>query len=64
MRRTEELAVMWDTFRPLRLTELARALDDPAVRLLVAGGDARAGRREHHRVEMADHEYPRSRAAI
>jgi homogentisate 1,2-dioxygenase len=30
MRRTEELAVMWDTFRPLRLTELARALDDPA----------------------------------
>jgi homogentisate 1,2-dioxygenase len=30
MRRTEELAVMWDTFRPLRLTELARDLDDPA----------------------------------
>jgi len=30
MRRTEELAVMWDTFRPLRLTELARELDDPA----------------------------------
>jgi homogentisate 1,2-dioxygenase len=29
-RRTEELAVMWDTFRPLRLTELARVLDDPA----------------------------------
>jgi homogentisate 1,2-dioxygenase len=29
-RRTEELAVMWDTFRPLRLTELARELDDPA----------------------------------
>ena len=27
-RRTEELAVMWDTFRPLRLTELARELDD------------------------------------
>ncbi|HEX2468459.1 MAG TPA: homogentisate 1,2-dioxygenase [Solirubrobacterales bacterium] len=30
MRRTEELAVMWDTFRPMRLTELARELDDPA----------------------------------
>jgi homogentisate 1,2-dioxygenase len=29
-RRTEELAVMWDTFRPLRLTPLARELDDPA----------------------------------
>jgi homogentisate 1,2-dioxygenase len=29
-RRTEELAVMWDTFRPLRLAELARELDDPS----------------------------------
>jgi len=29
-RRTEELAVMWDTFRPLKLTPLARELDDPA----------------------------------
>ena len=29
-RRTEELAVMWDTFRPLKLTPLARTLDDPA----------------------------------
>jgi len=28
-RRTEELAVMWDTFRPLRLGPLARELDDP-----------------------------------
>jgi homogentisate 1,2-dioxygenase len=28
-RRTEELAVMCDTFRPLRLTTLARELDDP-----------------------------------
>jgi homogentisate 1,2-dioxygenase len=28
-RRTEELAVMWDTFRPLRLAEPARELDDP-----------------------------------
>jgi homogentisate 1,2-dioxygenase len=27
-RRTEELAVMWDTFKPLRLTPLARELDD------------------------------------
>jgi len=29
-RRTDELAVMCDTFRPLKLTELARELDDPA----------------------------------
>ena len=29
-RRTEELAVMWGTFRPLRLTQLARELDDPS----------------------------------
>ena len=29
MRRTEELAVMWDTFKPLRLTELAADLDRP-----------------------------------
>lgn len=29
-RRTEELAVMWDTFRPMRLTPLARELDDPS----------------------------------
>jgi homogentisate 1,2-dioxygenase len=28
-KRTEELAVMWDTFRPLRLTTLARDLDKP-----------------------------------
>jgi homogentisate 1,2-dioxygenase len=28
-RRTEELAVMWDTFRPLRMTTLARELDRP-----------------------------------
>ena len=28
-RRTEELAVMWDTFRPLKLTTLARDMDDP-----------------------------------
>jgi homogentisate 1,2-dioxygenase len=30
MRRTEELAVMWDTFAPMKLTELAHELDDPA----------------------------------
>jgi len=29
MRRTEELAVMWDTFKPLRLTELAADFDQP-----------------------------------
>jgi homogentisate 1,2-dioxygenase len=31
--RTEELAVMCDTFRPLRLTPLARDLDDPSYAL-------------------------------
>jgi homogentisate 1,2-dioxygenase len=31
--RTEELAVMCDTFRPLRLTELARERDDPSYAL-------------------------------
>jgi homogentisate 1,2-dioxygenase len=31
--RTDELAVMCDTFRPLRLTALARDLDDPAYAL-------------------------------
>jgi homogentisate 1,2-dioxygenase len=30
---TDELAVMWDTFRPLKLTTLARELDDPAYAL-------------------------------
>jgi homogentisate 1,2-dioxygenase len=29
-RRTEELAVMWDTFRPMRLGPLAREIDDPS----------------------------------
>jgi homogentisate 1,2-dioxygenase len=28
-KRTEELAVMWDTFKPLRLTTLARDTDQP-----------------------------------
>ena len=28
-RRTEELAVMWDTFRPLRMAALAAGLDEP-----------------------------------
>jgi homogentisate 1,2-dioxygenase len=32
-RRTEELAVMWDTFRPLKLTELAEDLDKPEYAL-------------------------------
>ena len=32
-RRTEELAVMCDTFHPLRLTPLAREHDDPAYAL-------------------------------
>ena len=29
-RRTEELAVMWDTFAPLKLTTFARDLDEPS----------------------------------
>ncbi len=28
--RTDELAVMCDTFRPLKLTPLSRDLDDPS----------------------------------
>jgi homogentisate 1,2-dioxygenase len=38
-RRTEELAVMWDTFRPLRLTPLARELDDPSYAYSWRTGD-------------------------
>ena len=34
-KRTDELAVMWDTFRPLRLTTLWRDHDKPRVRALV-----------------------------
>ena len=30
MTETHELAVMCDTFHPLRLTELARGLDEPS----------------------------------
>jgi homogentisate 1,2-dioxygenase len=30
MTETHELAVMCDTFHPLKLTELAKGLDDPA----------------------------------
>ena len=33
VRRTEELAVMWDTFHPLKLTPLARELDQPGYAL-------------------------------
>ena len=40
---TDELAVMCDTFRPLRLTTLARDLDDPSVRAELARGGAGAG---------------------
>ncbi len=39
--RTEELAVMCDTFRPLRLTTLARDLDDPSYALSWHAGAAR-----------------------
>ena len=31
--RTEELAVMCDTFRPLKLSALSRDLDDPSYAL-------------------------------
>jgi homogentisate 1,2-dioxygenase len=33
VKRTDELAVMCDTFRPLKLTALARELDDPSYAL-------------------------------
>lgn len=39
---TSELAVMCDTFRPLRLTTLARDLDDPSYALSWSGA-AEAG---------------------
>jgi homogentisate 1,2-dioxygenase len=43
-RRTEELAVMCDTFRPLRLSALARELDDPSYATSWhAGSGARLG---------------------
>jgi homogentisate 1,2-dioxygenase len=38
---TSELAVMCDTFRPLRLTTLARDLDDP--RYALSWSEAGAG---------------------
>ena len=44
--RTDELAVMCDTFRPLRLTRLARELDDPAYALELAHAAARRRRPE------------------
>ena len=37
MKETNELAVMCDTFRPLRLTTLARELDDPSYALSWSG---------------------------
>jgi homogentisate 1,2-dioxygenase len=41
--RTEELAVMCDTFRPLRLTRLAQELDDPSYALSWHAGAAAVG---------------------
>ena len=38
MTHTDELAVMCDTFRPLKLTTLARDLDDPELRVLLVRG--------------------------
>ena len=47
--RTEELAVMWDTFRPLRLTRASPREARPArLRLLLARPGALAGRRVDH----------------
>jgi homogentisate 1,2-dioxygenase len=43
VRRTEELAVMWDTFKPLRLTELSRACDRPEYALSWSRDAAPAG---------------------
>jgi len=39
-RRTEELAVMWDTFRPMRLTRLWQELDDPGYAFSWSEGPA------------------------
>ncbi len=41
VRRLDELAVMWDTFRPLRLTTLWREADDPSY--AYSWSEARAG---------------------
>jgi homogentisate 1,2-dioxygenase len=38
-RRTEELAVMWDTFRPLRLAQLSAELDEPSYAYSWRTGD-------------------------
>ena len=46
MTETHELAVMCDTFHPLKLSKLAKELDDGTVRLLVVRG---AGRDAHVR---------------
>jgi homogentisate 1,2-dioxygenase len=40
---TSELAVMCDTFRPLRLTTLARELDDPRYAMSWSAGPAQVG---------------------
>jgi len=40
VRRTEELAVMWDTFKPLRLTASSREADQPGYALSWYDGDA------------------------
>jgi homogentisate 1,2-dioxygenase len=42
-RRTDELAVMCDTFRPLRMTTLARELDDPGYAYSWAEGEPHGG---------------------
>ena len=42
---TDELAVMWDTFRPLKLTTLWRVGRQPGLRLLLERGEGRVLRR-------------------
>ena len=44
MTETHELAVMCDTFHPLRLTKLAKELDDGKYCALVVRGSARRRR--------------------
>ena len=49
MTETHELAVMCDTFHPLRLSALAKGLDDPALRVLLVRGAGRGQGSEERR---------------
>ena len=64
MKRTNELAVMCDTFRPLKLTTLARDLDDGKYcLLLVRGARSADGEPRGRHVAFLDEASASSRAA-